>query len=224
MTVLLQIDASVRKERSISRGMGKAFREHWLSLNPADKVIHGDVGSTPPPFISEDWTSAAFTPANKRTDEQNSLLSLSDQLIEEVSAADIIIISSPMYNYGMPAPLKAWLDQIVRVNKTFTFDLNRGDFPLEPVMHGKSLVLLTAYGEFGFSKNGIREEMNHLGPHLKTVGKYLGADECFEAGVEYQEFDDIRHQHSLQEAHRKIPEIVETLSERLNDKKRAEND
>ena len=224
MTVLLQIDASVRKERSISRGMGKAFMEHWLALNPADKVICRDVGSTPPPFISEGWTSAAFTPEDKRTDEQNSLLSLSDQLIEEISAADIIIISSPMYNYGMPASLKAWLDQIVRVNKTFTFDLNRGDFPLAPVMHGKSLVLLTSCGEFGFSKSGIREEMNHLGPHLKTVSKYLGADECFEAGVEYQEFGDIRHQESLQEAHRKIPEIVKTLSERLKDKKHSEND
>ncbi|WKE66334.1 NAD(P)H-dependent oxidoreductase [Gallaecimonas kandeliae] len=215
MTVLLHIDASARKERSISRALGEAFKSQWRSIKPGDKFIYRDVGSAPPDFISENWIAAVFTREERRTNEQKSLLTLSDLLIEELSEADIIIISSPMYNYGMPAALKAWIDQVVRVNKTFTFDLSRGDFPLEPTMSGKSLVLLTSSGEFGFGENETRQDMNHLGPHLRTVSKYLGVDEMYEVRVEYQEFGDARHERSLEIAYEAIPGVINQVTARL---------
>ncbi len=132
MTTILHIDSSARKERSISRALAKEFTNQWHAKYTTDKIIYRDVGSTPPEFISNHWIEAVFTPDEKRTDKQNSILSLSDTLIKEITEADIILISTPMYNYGMPASLKAWFDQVIRVNKTFTFDLSRGDFPLEP--------------------------------------------------------------------------------------------
>jgi len=216
MTVLLHVDVSARKERSISRGLGEAFKRQWLAAKPDDQFIYRDVGSTPPDFISERWIAAAFTPQDKRTDEQNSLLKLSDLLIEELSQANTIIISTPMYNYGMPASLKAWVDQIVRVNKTFTFDLNRGDFPLEPIMSGKSLVLLTSCGEFGFAENGVREHMNHLSPHLRTVSQYLGVGEIHEVSIEYQEFGDIRHKRSIEKAYEALPNLIKQMTIKLD--------
>ncbi|MBU3068836.1 NAD(P)H-dependent oxidoreductase [Aestuariicella sp. G3-2] len=215
MATLLHIDASARKSRSITRSLGTAFKTQWLSANAEDKFIYRDVGSAPPEFIGESWIDAAFTPENERTEEQASLLSQSDLLIDEVSEASVIVISTPMYNYGMPAALKAWVDQIVRVNKTFSFDLSRGDFPLEPILSGKALVLLTSCGEFGFGKGEARENMNHLTPHLRTVSKYLGVEETHELRVEYQEFGDARHKASIEQAYKAIPEMVSKLSTSL---------
>ncbi|WP_444908293.1 FMN-dependent NADH-azoreductase [Microbulbifer sp. SSSA008] len=215
MKTLLHIDASAQKwsglvaphesaniprHTSISKAVAASFVSSWLEKRPKDKVIHRDVGLNPPGFINQDWIASVFTPEADRTKEQQSLVALSDILIDELSQADIIVMSTSMYNYGMPAALKAWFDQVVRINKTFTFDLDRGDFPLEPIMSGKKLVLITSAGEFGFGQGGIREQMNHLGPHIRTLSHYLGVEEFHEINAEYQEFADERHRDSIRQA------------------------
>ncbi len=215
MTTILHIDSSARKHRSVTRALGREFKHQWRSKYPNDKFIYRDIGTTPPEFVSENWIAAAFTPEEQRTDEQNSLLASSDLLIDEVAEAKIILISTPMYNYGMPASLKAWFDQVIRVNKTFTFDLNRGDFPLQPALSDKTLVLLTSCGEFGFEVGGIREEMNHLSPHVRCVGKYLGVVEQHEVRVEYQEFADKRHAQSVEHAYSSIPTLIARIATTL---------
>lgn len=215
MATILHIDASARQTRSLTRALGEEFNNRWLAVRPSDVFIHRDVGTTPPALISEAWIAAAFTDENQRTDEQNSLLSLSNTLIDELDQADIIVIATPMYNYSVPASLKAWIDQVIRVNKTFSFDLNRGDTPLEPIMSGKSLLLLTSVGEFGFGPGQSREHMNHLGPYLKTVSKYLGVSQTHELGIEYQEFGDTRHQQSIENAYHAIPQLIERLSKTI---------
>jgi len=205
-------DSSVQDYNSISKTLAAKFMDKWVTANRKDKVIYRDLGLNPPEFVSQDWIAAVFTPDENKTDEQKELLTLSDTLIDELDQADIILISSPMYNYGMPAVLKAWFDQVVRINKTFSFDLARGDFPLEPIMSGKTLVLISSSGEFGFEIGGIREKMNHLGPHIEVLGKYLGVEDFYEIKSEYQEFGDERHAKSLEDAHLVIEVLVKQLS------------
>jgi len=219
MTTILQLDTSARtldklrqSRNSISRGLAHNFRELWEKKTTNNKIIYRDLGANPPPFINEEWIAAVFTPDEQRTIEQNALLSISDELIDEVIKADIILLSTPMYNYGMPAALKAWFDQVIRVNKTFTFDLSRGDFPLKPILSGKTMVLVASCGEFGFHIGGIREKMNHLGPHIKIASQYLGIKDYYEIRSEYQEFGDQRHKESLNNAHTEIRNLVEKLS------------
>lgn len=219
MTTILRIDASVRRTdnpvaayNSISRALADSFVEEWKSVDSNVEIILRDVGMTPPDFISNDWIASVFTPDQDRTPEQHALVSLSDKLIDELDRADVLLISTPMYNYGMPAALKAWFDQIIRINKTFTFDLARGDFPLEPVMSGKSLVLLTSAGEFGFEEGGIRDGAGHLSAHIRTLRKYLGVDHMFEAGAEYQEFADARHDASVAAAEARARQIARELA------------
>ncbi|MEH6396460.1 FMN-dependent NADH-azoreductase [Pseudoalteromonas sp.] len=219
MTTLLHVDASVRAIKndnpahdSISKNIAKQFIDSFAQHQAIDEYIYRDVGMNPPPFITQYWIGAVFTPENKKTAEQKQLLALSDTLIAEIAAADIIVISSPMYNYGMPAQLKAWFDQVVRINKTFDFDLSRGDFPLQPLLGGKTLVVITSTGEFGFEQGGIREHMSHLVPHLRTLSKYLGVSTIYEIASEYQEFADARHQQSLENAYRQAAELAEHLS------------
>ncbi|WP_064662807.1 FMN-dependent NADH-azoreductase [Pseudoalteromonas sp. MQS005] len=208
MTTLLHVDASVRAVKndnpahdSISKNIAKQFINSFAQHQAIDEYFYRDVGVNPPPFITQDWIGAVFTPDDKKTAEQQQLLALSGTLIAEIAAADIIVISSPMYNYGMPAQLKAWFDQVIRINQTFDFDLARGDFPLQPLLDGKILVVITSTGEFGFEQGGIREHMSHLVPHLRTLSKYLGVSTIHEIASEYQEFVDVRHQLSLDNAY-----------------------
>lgn len=133
-------------------------------------------------------------------------------MIGEVTRSDVIVIATPMYNYGMPAALKAWFDQVIRVNETFSFDLARGDWPLEPVLSGKQLVVLASFGEFGFEAGGIREAFNHLQPHIVTCSRYLGVDRDHFVGIEYQEFGDSRHERSRTRAHRQARDLVDTMA------------
>lgn len=223
MSTLLHIDSSVRavsnpnpNHNSLSKKIALHFVKRWKQNRPLDDYIYRDVGVNPPAFINQDWVGAVFTPEQERTPEQKERLALSDELIGEVAAADIILISSPMYNYGMPAQLKAWFDQIVRINKTFDFDLARGDFPLQPLLSGKTLIIVTSSGEFGFEKGGIREESSHLTPHLRTLSKYLGVDTIYEIGAEYQEFGDERHRISLANAIDRAQSIASELSSTIS--------
>lgn len=212
MTNILYITASARKDNSLSRMIGDRFLNGWTEYDDPVNIVHRDVGTNPPPFISESWVAAAFTPEAKRTAAQQELLAPSARMISEVRDAQIIVVATPMYNYGMPATLKAWVDQIVRVNETFTFDLARGEYPLEPTLSGKTIVLLTSAGEYGFSKGGVREDSGHLVPHLKTISKYLGAERIFEVSIEYQEFGDARHDESIEAAKRAVDSLVNELT------------
>ncbi|WP_306260015.1 FMN-dependent NADH-azoreductase [Pararhizobium sp. IMCC21322] len=218
MATLLHIDASARsigpapeRHRSLSRQLSQAFVDEWLAKQPKDFVIQRDVGLAPPPAISQDWIEAAFTPPEQRNAEQEKALALSNELIAEIEGADIIVLGTPMYNYGMPAALKAWFDQVIRVDKTFTFDLARGDFPLEPVLTSKTLVMLVSRGEFGFAPGCIREDMNHLETHIRVAARYLGVARDHLIAIEYQEFGDDRHNQSIADAFAEIPKLVGTV-------------
>lgn len=212
MITLLRIDASARTTRSLSRALADRFESAWKAARPGDTVLKRDVGINPPPAISEPWIAAAFTPEAERTPAQRQLLEESDRMIDELAQADVLVIATPMYNYGMPAALKAWVDQVIRVDRTFTFDLARGDWPLEPVLGGKTMVLLTSSGEFGFGRGCVRAHMNHLRPHFDTLARYLGVSETHQIAIEYQEFGDARHRASVEAAHVQVPQLVERLS------------
>ena len=214
MTTLLRIDASARKTRSLTRALGDRFIACWLAVEPAANVVFRDVGTAPPPIVTEDWIAAVFCDADKRTAEQSALLRTSDALIDELARADIVVMATPMYNYGMPAALKAWVDQVVRIGKTFTFDLARGDRPLEPIMDGKTLVMLTSSGEFGFGAGAPNAGSNHLTPHIETVSKYLGVETVRHIGIEYQEFGDDRFAASKAAAEAAVPDLVAALASR----------
>ena len=223
MTVILHIDSSVRaisnanpEHDSISKKLANTLILELKEQGKIDEYIYRDVGIEPPQYITQDWIGAVFCPESRRTPQQKQILALSDEMIAEVVKADLIVISSPMYNYGMPAQLKAWFDQIIRINKTFDFDLSRGDKPLSPLLSGKTLVIVTSSGEFGFEKGGINEDSNHLVPHLRTLSKYLGVKNIHEIVSEYQEFADHRQAQSLQMAKSKAIAIASVLANNLS--------
>ncbi len=126
----LHIDSSARASRSHSGRLSTAFVKAWLGQVPSTKVIRRDLGANPPPAITEQRSAAAYCPEAERNADLRAALSVSDVYIDELVQADIIVMGAPMYNYGMPAVLKAWFDQVVRVNRTFNFDPGKDTWPL----------------------------------------------------------------------------------------------
>ena len=102
----------------------------------------------------------------------------------------------------MPASLKAWFDLIARIGVTFSFDLARGDVPIEPILTGKKLIVLSSRGEFGFAEGGERAHLNGLDPAIRASAHYLGADAANmeTIAIEYQEFGDARFDESVAQA------------------------
>lgn len=212
---LLHIDASAQiEERSHTRKLTNAFIDRWTSLRAQDRIIRRDVGRSPIPAIDQDWIAAAFTKPQDRSPAMIERLALSDELVDEVIASDVIVMGVPMYNYGVPAALKGWIDQIARIGRTFSFDLARGDVPIEPILTGKTLVVLSARGEFGFAPGGMRAHMNALDPALAACAHYFGVarDDIHTITIEYQEFKDERYLRSVAEAELAVPALVDRLA------------
>ncbi len=210
---LLIVHSSARQNRSHSRELAQIFSDTWVENN-GGTVTHRDVGLTPPAHINEDWIGAAFTDPAELSDAQKEMLAESDTLIEEIKAADVIVLCAPMYNYSMPAPLKAWFDLIARVGVTFSFDLERGDVPIEPILSGKQLVVLSSRGEFGFALGGERAHLNGLDPALAACAHYLGAkaQELETVAIEYEEFRDQRWEASVLSAKERTKVLAKQFS------------
>ncbi len=147
-----------------AREPGATTVTHATSAATRRRLVTEDVGRRPP---SPHLTTAP--------DDQHEELRLSDELIGELDRANIIVIGTPMYNYGMPSALKSWFDKVIRIGKTFSFDLARGDFPLRADHERQDAGRCSsARGEFGFGPGGVRETMNHLETHIFTCAHYLG--------------------------------------------------
>ncbi|MFD1881296.1 FMN-dependent NADH-azoreductase [Paracoccus pacificus] len=215
MTTLLRIDASAQlQDRSLTRKLTALFTEAFRSADPQVRVITRDVGADPIPPIDHRFIHAAFTPPAEREVWMNQRLALSDRLIDEVTAADVIVLGAPMYNYGMPSTLKVWIDHISRIGRTFSFDLSRGDFPIEPILFGKKLVVLSSRGEFGFGAGEVRGHLNALDPGIAACAHYFGVAlrDIETVAIEYQEFKDARHARSVARAEENTRRLARRLA------------
>jgi FMN-dependent NADH-azoreductase len=120
MKQLLRIDASARNEGSVTRRLGDELQARWLAANPDAEVAIRDL-SEPLPLLDGDWVAANLTDPARRTDGQREALALSDALIAELERADAVLLTVPLYNFSVPAALKAWIDLVCRARETFAY-------------------------------------------------------------------------------------------------------
>jgi FMN-dependent NADH-azoreductase len=220
MAKILHIDASARPGRSgidphgsHTRRLSTRFVERWRASRPDDPVDYLDVGQSPPANVTGQWIHAAFTKPEAREPWMHEVLAESDRLVDQLLAADLIVVGLPMYNFSAPAQFKAYIDNIVRVGRTFGFDRARGDVPYWPMLSdaGKRVVLLGSRGDFGYDKGQRIAQLNHTEASVRTVLGYIGITEVHEAAVEYDEFGDERLARSIEQAERAVDELVERL-------------
>ena len=121
MKTLLQINSSVFGENGQSSQLNKLFVEEWLAKNPGSQLVKRDLTQDAIPHLDAERITALFTPADKRSVEQQAIVDFSDQLIAEIQAADALVIGVPMYNFSIPSQLKAYFDHLARAGVTFKY-------------------------------------------------------------------------------------------------------
>ena len=141
---ILRVDGSMRRNGSISRQLTDEVIDHLTAEAPGAGVRTRDL-AIPLPHVTEDWINANFTDPDERTEAQSKTLALSDTLVEELEAANAIVIGLPIYNFGVPAAVKAWIDLIARAKRTFRY---AEDGP-EGLLTGKTAYVVVASGGTG---------------------------------------------------------------------------
>ena len=169
MATLLQIDVSTRGDYSVSRKLTAAFAEEWKSKHPGGTVTHRHLPKTELTFVDMNWIGGAYSTPDQQTPEHKQALKISDELIAELFAADEIVIGAPMYNFGVPASLKAWIDHIVRMGKTFSV----GPEGYKGLVQGKKATFIIASGG-NYAPGAPAETYNSETPYLKAIFGFLG--------------------------------------------------
>lgn len=157
----LHINSSANLDTSVTRGLTASIIE---KLGHTDVVLR-DLALTPLPQITQTWTSARDTPKGERTPEQTEALAQSDALIEELRAADTIVIGVPVYNFSIPASLKAWIDLVARAGETFRYTEN-GPIGL---LEGKRAILAIASGG-----TPLGSDMDFASGYMRHVLGFMG--------------------------------------------------
>lgn len=170
MSTLLRIDSSSRITTSHSRALGDYFEKTWCARNPNDRVVRRDLVSKPIPHIVDQTILGYYTPAEQLTPELRAATALSDRLITELQSADVLLLTVPMYNFSIPSALKAWIDQIVRIGHTFSYDGQN----FTGLVSVKRAYVLCAYGAGGYTDGGPFSAFNFLEPYLKSLLGFLG--------------------------------------------------
>jgi FMN-dependent NADH-azoreductase len=188
--------------------MTREFVEQWKQAHPGDTVTYRDIGRNPIPHVDEPWIAAAFSPSEQHTPELREAIRLSDRLVDEFLAADIYVIGVPMYNFSVPSGFKAYIDQIVRVGRTWLFEPEDPDMPYKTLVHGKKMFVITARGDGGYTLGSRNENWNHQDPFIKTVFAFMGITDITFIHVENDEFGGHKLAESIAKARAKITELV----------------
>lgn len=167
---ILLINSSARQQDSVTRRFANSIISSLQETYSEVELTERDV-SKGIPYINEQWVNANFTDKNDRNNEQVSSLSYSDELVRELKQADTLIIAAPLYNFSIPASLKAWIDQIARVGETFNYSTNG---PVGNLNNTKAYIVIATGGtELGsnidFASNYLKHVLGFVGIHDVTI-------------------------------------------------------
>jgi FMN-dependent NADH-azoreductase len=210
MAYLLHLDASMRREGSVSREVSAAFAEHWRAAHPDGTYVHRDLSADPLPHLDAHGYAAAASPEESHSDEEAAAWAVTRPLVEELEAADTILLGVPMYNFSIPSTLKAWLDRIIIPRLMADPQSGVG------ALGGKRVVVVNSRGgsnapgtpreSFEFQERYLRAALNVIG--LDTDLTFVNA-ELTMAGVvpALAQFKDIADE-SLENAHKAVRELA----------------
>lgn len=168
MSTLLLIESSVRQRDSVSRQLSEEFVAQWRQANSGGRVLSRDLAREPLPHLDADLLGGWMKPAAEQSAAEQAALARSDQLIEELLAADVLVLGAPMYNFAIPSTLKAWLDHVLRAGVTFKYT-EQGPRGL---LQGKRAYVLTARG--GVYAGGPLDQQE---PYLRQALGFIGIDD-----------------------------------------------
>lgn len=196
---ILQINSSARREASHSTRLANRLVARLRDADPEATLTVRDLNLAPHPMLDEAALGALFTPASQRTPEQAARVALDDALIAEIQAADVVVVGVPMYNFGVPAPLKNWIDAVSRVGVTFRYT-EKGP---EGLLKGKKVyVALTRGGNYRNTPADTQV------PYLTTVFTFLGLADVRFVYAEGLSLGAAAEQTAIASAYEQIEEAV----------------
>jgi len=196
---ILQINSSARAQASHSTQLANSLVEALLEASSGATVNVRDLGSNPHPMLDETALQALFTPVDQRTAEQQARVALDDALIAEIQAADVVVLGAPMYNFGISAQLKNWIDAISRAQVTFRYTANGP----EGLLTGKKVyVVLTRGGQYRNTPNDTQM------PYLKTFFGFLGMTDVEFVYAEGLAMGPDAEKAALASAHQQINDLL----------------
>ena len=204
---LLEIQASARRNGSISRLLSQEFIEIWQEYNLTIEHKSRDVGFEPPSHINELWTTANYLASKDRTPEMTAVLNESETLISELFWADRLLFGIPMYNFSVPATFKAYIDNIVRINRTFTFDSHTYSFT-GLVTGKKALIITPSAGDF--TPGTPLGKMNYCETYLQSLLNFIGIQDIQFVAIPNQFMSDEIRQPIIETAREKLQAIAQS--------------
>ncbi len=194
----------ILKVDSSGRGQGSATRALTADVVHALEARHGGIDlverdlANGVPFVDQDWIDANFTSAEERSDAQRATLAESDRLVAELQAADVVVIGAPIYNFGVPAALKAWVDMVARARLTFRYTPNGP----EGLLKGKQAYVVVASGGVG-----VDSAVDFATPYLRQVLAFIGIDDVVVVNAERI---NARGEDALDDARVQIADAIHT--------------
>jgi FMN-dependent NADH-azoreductase len=172
MAHLLHIDSSITGERSVSRKLTARTRDVWRAAHPEGTVTYRDLGSNPLPHLDADTGLARMVPAEQRTPAQAASWALTEQLVNEIKQADTILLGLPLYNFGAPSSVKAWVDHLIAPGLTIDSETKAG------LLGGRDFVVLASRGG-GYGEGTPRHGWDHAQPWLPHAISHIGLEPHF---------------------------------------------
>lgn len=196
---ILSVSASVQGENSTSRMLANEFLQAVQSKEQVANLVERDVSKNDIAFITGEHVGAFYTPADDRTNQQNSLITQSQTLVGELKDANALIVATPMYNFGVPASLKAWIDMICRVGETFRYTENGP----EGLLNIDTMYLFVSTGGAP-----IGSPVDFVVPYLKQVAAFVGVKHV---EVIAADATNANREAALAKARAKISELAEAF-------------
>lgn len=199
MSRILVIESSARQQGSVSRELTQQFIANWQAAHPADQVQVRDLAAEPVPHLDATLLGGWMTPSEQQNDAEKAALARSNQLTDELLAADVLVLAAPMYNFAIPSTLKAWLDHVLRAGVTFKYT----ETGPQGLLTGKRAFVLTARG-------GIYagSALDHQEPYLRQALAFVGIHDVQFIHAEGLNLGAEFSQKGLAQARAKLAEVV----------------
>jgi len=168
MTSILLVTSSPRGAASHSSRIARDLAAKLQAAAPGATLVTRDLAAEPLPHIDTDFASGLFTPEGQRTEAQARAVAVSDAMVDELLAADAVVIATGIINFGIASTLKSWFDNIARAGRTFRYT----EAGPEGLVTGKKVYLVVASG--GIYSEGPAQPFDHAVPHLRTLLGFLG--------------------------------------------------
>ncbi|QPC43970.1 FMN-dependent NADH-azoreductase [Kaustia mangrovi] len=168
MSSILLVTSSPRGDTSLSTEVARELADRLAAGDPGSTIVHRDLAADPLPHVDADFAAGIYTPAEDRTPEQSHAVARSDRMVDELLAADTVIVATGMINFSVSSALKSWIDHVARAGRTFRY----GETGPEGLAAGRKVYLVVASG--GVYSQGPAASFNFAEPYLRAVLGFLG--------------------------------------------------